>query len=443
MATTELQYNVMPCHNACNVTTLGSTPSNVEIKVTVMVIIIILGLVNNSCVLLVIIRVPHLRRQLAYLFVSNLCIIDLFATTLVLPFATVSYALHEWPFSKEFCLAEGFLSLMLIIASTTSVCSISVDRLYSIKSPMHYTANVTLERVLALILVIWIYAIVIALLPVFGWNSYSYQPSKVYCSFDLHTGRSHAAYILVFATFGFLLPSAIILLMYSCIYRVARKAVTQIAPRPPSAVTAPLHFNAHPADNVISCDTDSDHPATPPQITINGKVADAHDPGPCTSDLNRSKYKAVKTLLVIILTFFVLWGPYFVFSMKCAARHGEGCSPSTDQWTLWLGFASFMVNPIVYGIMNRSVREETTEMLKRAVSSCRGEEPEPDPINANENFFEFLERTSVAGRRDLSPSVPRPEESKSRSRINIVCGAANIQSPDEIGMSMQSCSSMC
>ena len=196
----------------------------------VMVCIDITAVVGNVCVMAVIIRTPHLRSQLTYVFVFNLCVADLLCSLMVLPVAIGAYAVNSWPFGEAFCNASGFLSGTLTLTSISSICVISVERYYSIKMPMHYAANMTLRRTLYVIAYVWLQSAVIAVCPLLGWNLYKFRQNKAYCSYTWNTDALHRTYVIMLGIICFAIPSLVLVVTYCAIYRVAKKTASQIGP---------------------------------------------------------------------------------------------------------------------------------------------------------------------------------------------------------------------
>lgn len=146
-----------------------------------------------------------------------------------------------------------------------------------------------------------------------------------------------------------------------------------------------------------------------------------------------SRRRALAALTVILATFTALWSPYFVVNLHLASidrRRDEGAVPallsSRTAWALelttrWLGLSSAAVNVFVYGWMNRSIREKlsaTAQELHRFLGHQLLGIKRPSDLDlevGNEDFFEFLERTSTHGcrRRGADHCSPSPGTSSS------------------------------
>jgi len=148
-----------------------------------------------------------------------------------------------------------------------------------------------------------------------------------------------------------------------------------------------------------------------------------------TSTADR-RWKAAATLLFVLLTFVLLWSPYFVYSLYRAVERSYqalDCSSSVDhveQTVVWIGFATFASNAFVYGWMNRAIRDA----LGEAVDDCsfrrcvkRGRDRLSQVLGAGdaEDFFQFLERTSNFDR----------AQSLTQSSVQLAAAAANPAQP--------------
>ena len=79
-----------------------------------------------------------------------------------------------------------------------------------------------------------------------------------------------------------------------------------------------------------------------------------------------------------------------------------------EKAVVWIGFATFASNAIVYGWMNRAIRDALRDTVEARLSHCtlavRGRARLSQALGAGdaEDFFQFLERTSNFDRGQLS-----------------------------------------
>lgn len=84
--------------------------------------------------------------------------------------------------------------------------------------------------------------------------------------------------------------------------------------------------------------------------------------------LHRSKMKAVKMLLVVVVSFALSWMP--LYAMVSRLRFGPPTSDLEDNllavllpFAQWLGTSNSCVNPIFYAYFNRKFRAGFTAIL--------------------------------------------------------------------------------
>ncbi|XP_066278488.1 G-protein coupled receptor 61-like [Branchiostoma lanceolatum] len=378
----------------------------------------VLAIVGSLSVMVVIAKTPQLR-ILTLIFVFNLCAADLMHSLSSTPLAIATLAHGEWFSTAPVCQMTGFLDSFFTFGSISTVCVISVERYYSIVRPMVHAAYLTLLKALFAIAVIWLLALVFALAPLLGWNSYSYDPIHKECTFSWSDGAASIAYAIIISVVYFCIPAMVIITMYSFIYRTARKASRQVGPLP--APLLPADETPKPSGIFLQVP-----PTTPSQIfSVSARLG---EPAPSTSTnsltvsgaadggnpqgkrQNNEPLKATKTLLLIVGLFIFTWGPYFMASLY----HGlvRGSDRGVEEVVIWLKIlarTSFALNSLVYGLLNRQVRLELHKAIRNFCKPAATVEPPPSAINMRsfdvdgsqvENFFQFLERTNAAEKKD-------------------------------------------
>ncbi|KAH9490589.1 hypothetical protein Btru_033597 [Bulinus truncatus] len=90
---------------------------------------------------------------------------------------------------------------------------------------------------------------------------------------------------------------------------------------------------------------------------------------PYGNRIKSSHMKAFKTLMIIVVSYLVQWGPYFICILHELGR-GQEVSEPLEQVVNWLSYSSYAVNPVLYGCMNRQIREELVHLLSSIWRSC-------------------------------------------------------------------------
>ncbi|KAI8479410.1 G-protein coupled [Branchiostoma belcheri] len=403
-------------YSAMNATTEKNVDSVSVAMMTVMTITDVFAVVGSTSVMAVIAKTPQLR-ILTLIFVFNLCAADLMHSLSSTPLAIATLAHGGWFSTDPVCKIAGFLDSFFTFGSISTVCVISVERYYSIVRPMVHAAYLTLLKALVAIGVIWLLALTFAILPLLGWNSYSFDPVHGECTFSWSDGDASTAYAIVISVVYFCIPALVIIVMYSFIYRTARKASRQVGPLP--APLLPEEQTQKPSGIFLQVPS-----ATPSQMF---SVSAGVDPGPSTNTnsatargtqdggnpqgkkQNNEPLKATKTLLLIVGLFIFTWGPYFTVSLYVGLVGDNRGVEDAVIWLKILARASFALNSLVYGLLNRQVRLELHKAIRSLCKPAATTDLPPSAINLRsfdvdgsqvENFFQFLERTNAAERKD-------------------------------------------
>ena len=348
---------------------------------TFMICVNVMAILGNVSICITVLKTPNLRCNITYLFVLNLCCADLLGAALTVPLSISIHGGGSWAASRKLCLLHGFLNSLTSFASVMAVCLISVERFYAIKLPMHYSAHMTVIRAVSIVGGAWLECILLAMLPCVGWNSYAYRQHQAVCTYSRHSSDWFAPFVAVVC---FLVPCAVMLCMYFGIYRVAKSAVRQVALEPNASAN---RFNKT-NDEALSVYT----------ITaVSSRLRCSNAAKPMPQRRAHSPWKAIRTLLLVTGSFFVLWGPQFFLDATIGLHMKLVHDGTLEKVARWLGYMSFAVNPFIYGWLNRQIRESFVSTVRqwRHCAITPAEVVAGDSRQNNENFMQFLERTST------------------------------------------------
>lgn len=387
----------------------GSSPSVALIfELLIMSIINLAALIANTLVLAILVKTPALH-TLTHLFVGNLCTLDLLCSITVIPFSIASYAMGEWSLGQVYCEINGFSNTFFAISSILTLSVISVERYYSIAHPMAYAVKMTMNRSILLIVYIWLQSAVLSVPPLVGLNSYNFNANRGHCTFVWEKSITHVIYVVMLALLCFIIPGLIVVVTYINVFQIAREAARQVCPAPSVEnygsttrrdvpTVSQARGGAGRADGGSRSNDKGDVTPTSPgkscfSIKRFARRKSKHSESPSQS----GDLKAAKTILLIVGAFFLLWTPYFVlhvFGVIHGAFHRQ------DAWervTTWFAYSSCVVNPILYGMLNRHIREELSRIWEVCTNFILRKKPqdEDDFPGGNEDFFQFLERTTT------------------------------------------------
>ncbi|KAJ8047071.1 putative G-protein coupled receptor [Holothuria leucospilota] len=361
----------------------------------------VLGVIGNLLILLIIIKTPHLR-NLTHILVSNLCILDLMCSLLAMPVSIISISKGKWTFGDRFCFINGFFSTFLCSGSITTICIVSIERYVCIAHPMSYAVHSTNLRGLAIVAYIWSQSTILGALPLVGINKYVFNGYRGHCSFEWEQSWHHVGYVVVLGIMCFLLPSIIILVTYCKVLRIARQTTRQVCPiiseNSGSQIRPGVPINTSKSMIV-------ENGRSAPLIFKNGnsrvslRGPDQQIPRSLHRlvQSNSGDSKATRVVILLLGAFFICWTPFFALHVH-GVLHGKiKHQLFWERTTAWMAFSSSAINPFLYGLLNRHIRQEIVkgfDILKRLFQKGVPN-PQEESHEGPEDFFQFLERTNT------------------------------------------------
>lgn len=229
-----------------------------------------------------------------------------------------------------------FPSLMVPFTSFLS-CH---NRYYAVLYPMIYPMKITGNRAVVVIAYVWIHSLVGCLPPLFGWSSFEFDCFKWTCVASWHRELSYTAF---WVTWCILPPFLIMLACYGVIFRVARMKARKV----------------HCGTVVVGQD---DSGGAQRNGRKNSSTSVSSTGSRRSLVYAGSQCKAFVTILVVIGTFLMSWGPY-VGVVCTEALWGQGSvSEGVETLVAWLSFCSAVCHPLIYGLWNKTVRKELLGM---------------------------------------------------------------------------------
>ena len=209
--------------------TTGPTSPNLVVLtyVGILVCIITFALMGNLVVIIVFLIDRKLRVSSSY-YIFSLAVADVITAALVMTFEVDQY-LHDgkWRYSKALCKAWTTAYLFTVPVSILTTCLSSIDRWYAISRPLQYRTNRNglKHKALVAIMLIWIYSILFALVPEFGWNppgdSHGIPENSQYCFFDIYL-----EYSILSSVLHFILPSLVTAFFYYNMFKAMKSHTT-------------------------------------------------------------------------------------------------------------------------------------------------------------------------------------------------------------------------
>ncbi|EDV19348.1 uncharacterized protein TRIADDRAFT_7464, partial [Trichoplax adhaerens] len=106
------------------------------------------------------------------ILIANLAFCDLLITIFIIPICFIVVQVGMWPFSSITCQILGFLEMVSYTASLSSLAMISINRYYAIVRALDqdFAKKMSVKRAKYMIAIVWIYSLVWASPPLYGWN---------------------------------------------------------------------------------------------------------------------------------------------------------------------------------------------------------------------------------------------------------------------------------
>ncbi|KAJ8013246.1 hypothetical protein DPEC_G00051270 [Dallia pectoralis] len=275
--------------------------------------------------------------------VFSLTLSNLLLSVLVLPFVAVSSARRAWAFGVVWCNFTALLYLLISSASMLTLGAIAIDRYYAVLYPMIYPMKITGNRAMLAIAYVWLHSLIACLPPLFGWSSFEFDRFKWTCVASWHRSPAYTAFWVTWCA----LPSLVAMLAcYGVIFRVARHKARKV----------------HCGTTVVTSTDD-----TSGSSQGNGQRKNSSTSTSSTSSRRSLVYagsqcKALVTIMVVIGTFVVTWGPYVAAVCTEALWGQNSVSPGLETLVTWLSFCSAVCHPLIYGLWNKTVRKELLGM---------------------------------------------------------------------------------
>lgn len=355
-----------------NCTTLGSREGLAALESVSIVTITLLACLGNLVIVATLYRRPYLLTP-SNKFVFSLTLSNLLMSVLVLPFVAVSSVKREWVFGVVWCNFTALLYLLISSASMLTLGAIAIDRsvcrhmptratfassspshalkcsllfafclirYYAVLYPMIYPMKITGNRAVVAISYVWLHSLVGCLPPLFGWSSFEFDCFKRTCVASWHREPSYTAFWI---TWCLLPPLVIMLACYGVIFRVARMKARKV----------------HCGTVVVAQD---DSAGAQRSGRKNSSTSTSSNGSRRSLVYAGSQCKAFVTILVVIGTFLITWGPY-VGVVCTEALWGQGSvSQGLETLVAWLSLCSAVCHPLIYGLWNKTVRKELLGM---------------------------------------------------------------------------------
>lgn len=319
------------------------------IEVALCILIDVLALFGNVLVSLAVIRSPKLRTSTS-MFILALAIADILVALICLPITCGILVSEDWINTSALCSIQGFAIFTLALISIATLALTAINRFFRVVKPAIYKRFFTKRNSLLLIGTVWLSIIgFYAGLLASKATHVRYEPSYAVCAVAHILVQTLVEFIFVILAF------ITIVVSYSLVFARIRRHQLSI---------------------------------------ISSLLGQSRD-----SNISVDEIKISKLLFMTVLGFAICWLPSLIIITM--DRVATDTTPPRTRTLLctYLNYLSAVLNPFIYGVMNRSFRAEYKRILL-----CRKTQIEvPQAGNKGIRAFRNTARAAVIWKRRIAP----------------------------------------
>lgn len=328
-------------------------------------------------------------------FFNSLCMAHLIGSLIVIPFWIVARLSPDIAKNTPaLCQAASFFWILMIMASFYSLSALSLDRYFIISNPMRYPVKATTMKKLIVVIILWLFCIIFAALPITGWGEYSFQPDAIpICGLDMKFSRS---YTIVLIVLGFFAPLLIDIFCCGRIIAIARRQTRSIESRKGSDGSTASSSSVRSISSTKSI-----------------------QPIPKLTKL-KQKINSLRLVFAGTGSFLVCWLPYlgahiWMTTVDNLSHRRESMPYILEFAVMCVALLNGFINPVVIMLSNRDYRKELKGLLFKRFGMSNSEdrsETESTPNHARRSQFKSLNLSNTfQTMQDFHLDVTPPETS--------------------------------
>ncbi|XP_015776173.1 PREDICTED: melatonin receptor type 1A-like [Acropora digitifera] len=280
----------------------------------------LMALLGNLMVCLIFYKNPRFR-CVTYLYIFALAVSDVAMATLCMPLVWGVLLIGEWRYSTMVCAMHGFAVLFLAFVSLQTIALLAFNRYCRVIRPWLFRRIFTKQFVVFSLILVAISAAVLLGLPLIaGWGFFHFHSGKITCVLEFHNQTTDKIYTGFLGLVIVVLPFSVIIFCYSKVFLLVQKHRRRFL------------FRDCTNRNISA-----------PRLSI-------------------EEIRITRTLFAIVLGFSLCWVPVFVIEFTDSVTGNHSLPRRVYLLNVFLVSISGAINPIIYGILNRTFRMEYYRM---------------------------------------------------------------------------------
>ena len=276
---------------------------------------------GNLLLGIAVIKNPNLRRTVPNMYIITLAVSDFLSSLMGTPFSVASLITGKWPFNNVICQLQGLWILLLCAVSLQTLAITALNRYFRVvRSRVLYQKIFNMKTTKVTIAILWIMALFAPLPYVVAGHDFFFHSGKVFCTYDAES--LHEGYGVYLVLVYIAIPLIIITICYTRVFIAVRQHNLVVLRQRIRPLNRQLNF------------------------------------GPDNPRLSVEEVKVTNILLVVVVAFLSCWTPVLVIDLIDFINGDWKLKRPVYVSYTCFGFASTALNPIIYGIMNRTFRTE-------------------------------------------------------------------------------------
>lgn len=289
----------------------------VAVEALVCAALILAALIGNSLVLWMVCKNKNLR-TIPNHFIISLAFADIMMAVICQPPCLTVLVAGKRTYGDFVCQLQGYVVAMLACVSLLTLTLVAVNRYFLIVRPKNYQKFFTTKRTRLMILAIWVLSLLEPLPYLCSNHRYVYHAGKFFCF--------QVVEVDFFTLLGYVFVVIPMIVLTFCYYKVFR---------------ALKEHNKR----LRSMRRRGDDQSTEAKISV-------------------EEINVTKTLFLTVCGFVICWTPISIVDFIGFAQGSWNLPRQVYVMYTLLGQLSTVINPVIYGVMNKTFREEYKKLFR-------------------------------------------------------------------------------
>ncbi|XP_026728031.1 orexin receptor type 1-like [Trichoplusia ni] len=321
-------------------------------------IVFVIGLIGNALVCTAVYR-NHSMRTVTNYFIVNLAVADFMVILICLPPTVLWDVTETWFFGTAMCRIVLYFQSVSVTVSVLTLTFISVDRWYAICFPLKFKS--TTGRAKTAILIIWLLSLLFnvpefVVLQVQRKMELRFDAQYFMQCTSTWSDESDLKWHIIKALFLYTFPLLLMMIAYCQIVRVLWRSDN-----------IPGHTESH-----TLCSTPQGHNNCKNWLAANRRTTPSIHTNASTEGQLRSRRKAAKMLVAVVVMFAVCYFPVHLLSVLRVAYDVQQSDVMTCIALIShvMCYANSAVNPLIYNFMSGKFRREFHRSYFKCFCCC-------------------------------------------------------------------------